>query len=95
VVDRIRRFAIRVAVVNDDFRQDATSRCVETSPTFRAGMPKPLFTIAEAFQSSYDVAPDGKRFLMLKNPPEQAAPDQLNIVVNWIEELRRRLPIGK
>jgi hypothetical protein len=45
---------------------------------------------------NYDVSPDGQRFLMLK-PPEsaEAAPTQINVVLNWFEELKRRVPPGK
>ena len=45
---------------------------------------------------NYDVSPDGQRFLMLK-PTEQAqaAPTQINVVLNWFEELKRRVPPGK
>jgi hypothetical protein len=41
------------------------------------------------------VSPDGQRFLMLK-PAEQAqaAPTQINVVLNWFEELKRRVPAG-
>jgi hypothetical protein len=44
---------------------------------------------------NYDVSPDGQRFLMLK-PSEQAqaAPTQINVVLNWFEELKRRVPSG-
>jgi hypothetical protein len=44
----------------------------------------------------YDVAPDGRRFLMLKaaTAPEGAS-GELHVVVNWFEELRRRVPVGK
>jgi hypothetical protein len=44
--------------------------------------------------SFYDVAPDGRRFLMVKNarPAPVSQPDQLKIVVNWVEELKARVP---
>jgi len=44
---------------------------------------------------AYDVTPDGQRFLMLK-PSEQAqaARTQINVVLNWFEELKRRVPTG-
>ena len=43
--------------------------------------------------ANYDVSPDGKRFLMLKPAPgTQARLNQLHVVVNWCEELRRRVP---
>jgi hypothetical protein len=45
--------------------------------------------------ANYDVSRDGQRFLMLK-PSEQAqaAPTQINVVLNWFEELKRRVPAG-
>jgi hypothetical protein len=45
--------------------------------------------------SNYDVSPDGQRFLMIK-PGEsaEAAPTQINVVLNWFEELKRRVPPG-
>jgi hypothetical protein len=45
---------------------------------------------------NYDVSPDGQRFLMLK-PGEQAqtAPTQINVVLNWFEELKQKVPTGK
>jgi len=43
--------------------------------------------------SHYDVSPDGQRFLMLKpNQQEASAPTQINVVLNWFEELKRRAP---
>jgi hypothetical protein len=44
---------------------------------------------------NYDVSPDGQRFLMLK-PSESTgvAPTQINVVLNWFEELKRRVPVG-
>ena len=37
---------------------------------------------------SYDVAPDGQRFAMALG----SAPDQINVVLNWFEELKRLAP---
>jgi serine/threonine protein kinase/Tol biopolymer transport system component len=47
----------------------------------------------------WDISPDGKRFLMIKEPG--AAPyvtgglRKINIIVNWFEELKRLVPAGK
>ncbi len=43
----------------------------------------------------YDVSPDGRRFLMIKQATDEgtAAPVQLVVVQNWIEELKRLVPI--
>jgi Tol biopolymer transport system component len=40
---------------------------------------------------SYDVAPDG-RFLMLKSPDAQAITAHFVVVLNWLDELRQRVP---
>jgi len=72
---------------------------VATSPTFRAGTPKPLFDAPFLrFPSGqgpwFDVAPDGRRFLMAKRPERPAASGELQVVMEWFEELRRRAPPG-
>ena len=43
---------------------------------------------------SYDVSPDGQRFLTVKpnKLDEDAPPPQINIVLNWFEELKRLVP---
>jgi len=74
---------------------------VTTQPSFSAGKPKMLFEGrygppgAGGTFPHYDVSPDGQRFLMLK-PVEQvqAAPTQINVVLNWTEELKRLVPTG-
>jgi serine/threonine-protein kinase len=40
----------------------------------------------------YDVAPDGSRFLMVRMGDDELAPRRLNVVVNWSEELKQRVP---
>jgi len=64
---------------------------VETGAAFRLGTPKMLFD--KPYQGSYDVAPDGKRFLMFKNAASaQGQPAEQRVVVNWFEELRQGAP---
>jgi hypothetical protein len=47
----------------------------------------------------WDISPDGKRFLMIKPPGYSAdalsdeARPKINIVMNWLEELKRRVPV--
>jgi Tol biopolymer transport system component len=73
---------------------------IATQPGFTAGKPRMLFegpyVPTPATLSNYDVSPDGQRFLMLK-PTEQAqaAPTQINVVLNWFEELKQKVPGGK
>jgi eukaryotic-like serine/threonine-protein kinase len=70
---------------------------VQTEPTFKNGKPKPLFQGAYFVDAghTWDLGPDGKRFLMMKvsEPTPAEAPRKINIVVNWTEELKQRVPI--
>jgi eukaryotic-like serine/threonine-protein kinase len=70
---------------------------VQTEPTFKCGKPVPLFRWTYVAYS-WDVSPDGKRFLMVKDAvatgkPIAEAPRKINIVVNWFEELKQRVPV--
>ena len=42
----------------------------------------------------YDVAPDG-RLLMIRPGVEELAPPDLHVVLNWVDELKRRVPSPK
>jgi eukaryotic-like serine/threonine-protein kinase len=73
---------------------------ITTQPSFSAGKPRMLFQgryVPAPFPASnYDVSRDGQRFLMLKRvEQEQAAPTQINVVLNWFEELKQKVPTGK
>jgi len=70
---------------------------VATAPAFQAEKPKPIFEKAElrtAWARSYDVAPDGHRFLLslYKEAPTNPAPAQMIFVQHWFEELKRLVP---
>ena len=69
-------------------------------PGFSAGKPRMLFEgpylPTTASFPYYDVSPDGQRFLMLKPVESQtSAPTQINVVLNWFEELKKKVPTGK
>jgi eukaryotic-like serine/threonine-protein kinase len=72
---------------------------IATQPGFAAGTPRMLFE--GPYEPgpfpivNYDVSSDGQRFLMLKrSEQEQAAPTQINVVLNWFEELKQKVPTG-
>jgi serine/threonine-protein kinase len=68
---------------------------VSTVPVFRADAPRLLFEgdfLAPAIRANYDVMPDGKRFVMVKSAEQTLLNKQLNVVINWQQELNRRLP---
>ena len=72
---------------------------ISTQPGFAASTPRMLFEgryeQPPVPLHNFDVSSDGQHFLMLK-PVEQtqAAPTQINVVLNWFEELKRRVPNG-
>ena len=66
---------------------------------FVAGKPRMLFEaryeLSPVQTTNYDVSRDGQRFLMLKPTDQgQTAPTQINVVLTWFEELKRRVPTG-
>jgi Tol biopolymer transport system component/tRNA A-37 threonylcarbamoyl transferase component Bud32 len=68
---------------------------VLASPEFRASRPRKLF---QGPYRTYDPAPDGQRFLVIKNPaltPQDTSSRQVTIVFNWFEDLRRRVPLPR
>jgi serine/threonine-protein kinase len=70
---------------------------VDTTRGFSAGKPRVLFEgryvvgTWDVAGLDYDLAPDG-RFLMLKPGADEQAPPRLNVVLNWVDELKRRVP---
>jgi serine/threonine protein kinase/Tol biopolymer transport system component len=66
--------------------------------------PKPDFAVPrELFHGPYinvpwyswDISPDGERFLLLENPAYTKPATQLVVITNFLDELKRRLPAGK
>jgi serine/threonine-protein kinase len=72
---------------------------ITTQPSFQAGTPRLLFEgkYDELRNvTNFDVTPDGQRFLMIKPSEQQAqAATQIHVVLNWFEELKRRVPTGQ
>ena len=65
---------------------------VTLEPEFKAETPRRLFEgpYVDVGGLSFDVAPDGRRFLLLE-PAEQAGPvTHLNVVLNWFEEVKQK-----
>ncbi|HKW25567.1 MAG TPA: protein kinase [Terriglobales bacterium] len=70
-----------------------------TKTTLTAGKPRLLFEgeylPTPATTPNYDVSSDGQQFLMVKaGGTGEVAPTQINVVLNWFEELKRRVPSG-
>jgi serine/threonine protein kinase/Tol biopolymer transport system component len=71
---------------------------IATQPGFTAGKPRMLFQgqyePTPLTNPNYDVSRDGQRFLMVKASEQEQASTQINVVLNWFEELKRRVPSG-
>jgi len=67
---------------------------IATTPRFSPGTPMKFFEGQFMPQNSamanYDVSPDGQRFLMVAERNE--TPRQINVALNWIEELKGKVP---
>ena len=64
--------------------------------TFTPGLPEVLLDATDYLGDGdsapgYDVSPDGLRFLMTK--PLMPTVSEITAVVNWVEELKRLVPI--
>ena len=72
---------------------------ITTQPGFSAGKPQMLFEgpyrTGGLAMPNYDVSLDGQHFLMVKGSEQaQAAATQINVVLNWFEELKQKVPAG-
>ena len=74
---------------------------IRTEPSFERGIPEKLFegAYSRLIGQMWDLSPDGKRFLMIKpvettgGEPVTGAPRKINIVLNWFEELKEKVPL--
>ena len=68
---------------------------VSMTPQFQTGHAVRLFStsryVAAGQSRSYDVTPDGQRFLFIKEMTAPSGPS-IVVVLNWIEELKVRMP---
>jgi hypothetical protein len=69
---------------------------VKTEPGFSWDAPVLLFDgVIRFFGSpggSYDVSPDGRRFLAVQAVNPEPPVTQINVVLNWTAELKRLVP---
>jgi serine/threonine protein kinase len=74
---------------------------VETDPEFKSGKPEVLFRgkyVQSGNRATWAIGRDG-RFLMMKaventgKAPAAESPRKINVVLNWIEELKQNVPV--
>lgn len=70
---------------------------ITTAPAFRAGAPRLLFegryVRSPNNVAGYDVASDGQRFLFVQPMHPDPPANQIQVVLNWFQELRRSTPV--
>ncbi len=71
---------------------------IETEPELSVGTPRLLFEgrflpvlSGDEPGSSYDISPDGQRFLMIQRE-QDLVPTEIIVILNWFEELKRLVP---
>jgi len=69
-------------------------------PVFNPGKPREMFDVSQMFfpnapLNNYDITPDGKRFIMVRNTGFSGSLTSFNVVLNWIEEVKRDILIRK
>jgi hypothetical protein len=72
---------------------------VSTTPSFAVEVPKVVLDLegylVPVTVNTYDVSPDGQRFLMLRwstTEGDGEAASEIVVVTNWVEELKRSVP---
>jgi eukaryotic-like serine/threonine-protein kinase len=82
---------MRVAATRSDaWTTEAPTQLFEGSPYVLAGKGD----FSQLARRTYDVSPDGRRFLMIKNPggrPTASAAPRIVVVQNWFEELTSKV----
>ena len=70
---------------------------VHTQPDFRAEAPRLMFEsyFINVLGVSHWPHPDGQRQLMIQPIGTDINPKQINVVIHWLDELKRRVPAGK
>ena len=70
---------------------------LESTPRFSDERAMPIEGFAVTGSREYDITPDGERFIMVFPSDEtesgETARPQINIVLNWFQELKERVPV--
>ena len=66
---------------------------IQTAPTLSVGTPHELFE-GPYFNSGHDwaITPDGRDFIFIRDKEGQNGPGEMNVVLNWFEDLKRLAP---
>ena len=69
---------------------------IEPRFTFGKATPLPIEGIINPGPRGYDITPDGEQFLVMfpesQPDPGKAPPEQIQVILDWFEELKQRVP---
>ena len=70
---------------------------VHSNPDFRADAPRLMFEgyFINVLGFSHWPHPDGQRQVMIQPLGAESVPKQINVVLNWFEDLKRKVPTGQ
>jgi len=70
---------------------------VHTATAFSAEKPQVMFegNYINVAGIEYDVAPDGRDFIMIEANEPKSPPTELNVILNWFNDLNRQVPTSK
>ena len=82
------------------YRSEGSVMEVTVTPgeQFRVSAIEPLFTdryVRDGNHTGYDVAGDGEQFLMIENEDAENPWTSLNVVLNWLEDVKQRVPTNR
>ena len=76
---------------------EVLSVAVQTTPSVELGTPQLLFEFPNmrglSRNGSFDVHPDGERFVVARSVGTDSGTSQINVILNWTEELAERVPV--
>jgi Tol biopolymer transport system component len=82
----------------EDLQERLVSFDVEVDDSFHSSSPIVILDAktlgATGFGDRFHVTPDGQRFAFIQKGVDEGEVTQVNLVLNWSEELERRVPSG-
>ncbi len=76
-----------------DAEKQVVSIDVKTDPTFSVSLPKVIYSIKDLKTKNCSWSPDGRLMVILEGENERA--NRIDLVVNFLEELRAKMPAAK
>jgi len=68
---------------------------IQTKPVFSIGQTRALFDVSQIVLPNqptlnFDISPDGKHFIMIRNIGYDSSTTKFNVILNWNKEMTAR-----